>query len=110
MSVLSNYFLSCNACQVAYNQLLEGVSMASESFGQRLQRLRAEAGLTQERVATAAGVPVQTLRNWEHDRRQPLIGIALPLARALGVSVDTLVGDNATAAAKPAKRKKGGKG
>jgi len=77
-----------------------------DSFGTRLKRLRAAAGLTQAALADRAGVPLTTLRNWEHDRREPLVTTAGKLARALGVSVDALLDNgDAAAAAKPAKRK-----
>jgi transcriptional regulator with XRE-family HTH domain len=56
-----------------------------ETFGARLQKLREAAGLTQKQVAERAGVPLQSLRNWEHDRREPLLGTAFRLADALGV-------------------------
>jgi transcriptional regulator with XRE-family HTH domain len=81
-----------------------------ETFGARLARLRNERGITQATLAAAAGVPIGTLRNWEHDRREPLIGVAAKLARALKVSVDELVGNGGQEAAPPAakpKRKSG---
>jgi DNA-binding XRE family transcriptional regulator len=53
------------------------------------------------------GVPLTTLRNWEHDRREPLVSTAGKLARALGVSVDALWGDDGATASAPAKRKRG---
>jgi transcriptional regulator with XRE-family HTH domain len=82
--------------------------MSNETFGKRLQRLRHEAGLSQAKLARAAGVPHGSLRNWEYDIREPLVGAAAKIARALGVSLDTLVGNGDVAAARPApKRKKG---
>jgi transcriptional regulator with XRE-family HTH domain len=72
-----------------------------ESMGERLQRIRLEKGFSQTELAEAAGVPVSTLRSWERDRRQPLLGPAARLAQALGVSLDVLAG------IKP-RRKKGG--
>jgi putative transcriptional regulator len=78
------------------------------SIGSRLKRLRSAAGLTQAALAERAGVPLQTLRNWECDRREPLLGMAAKLARALGVPINALVEDNGDAArARPAKRKRG---
>jgi transcriptional regulator with XRE-family HTH domain len=61
-----------------------------ETLGQRLQRLRITAGLTQLQVADVAGVPVTTLRGWEVDRREPGFRAAVRLAKALGVSVEVL--------------------
>ncbi len=55
-----------------------------------LQRLRTAAGLTQSQVAASAGVPLSSLQNWEIDRREPAFRAAVALARALGVSAETL--------------------
>ncbi len=65
---------------------------AGETMGTRLQRLRQAAGMSQPQLAVKAGVPLQSLRNWEHDRREPLVGAAARLAKAMGVSLDELVG------------------
>jgi transcriptional regulator with XRE-family HTH domain len=62
----------------------------SETLGQRLQRLRAAAGLTQSQVAAAAGVALSSLQNWEIDRREPAFRAACRLARALGVTAEHL--------------------
>ena len=64
--------------------------MRNETLGQRLQRLRLAAGLTQAALAEAAGVPLSTLRGWEIDRREPGLRAAVRLARALGVGVEEL--------------------
>jgi transcriptional regulator with XRE-family HTH domain len=63
-----------------------------ETLGPRLQRLRAAAGMSQSELAAAAGVPIGTIRNWEHDRRGPLFETAIKIAVALGVSLDELGG------------------
>jgi transcriptional regulator with XRE-family HTH domain len=76
-----------------------------ESFGQRLQRLRQEAGMSQARLAIAATIPLGTLRNLEQDRRIPRLDTADALARALGVSLDTLANDSFQPTKKTRKRK-----
>jgi transcriptional regulator with XRE-family HTH domain len=63
---------------------------AKESLGQRLQRLRLAAGLTQEQLAEAAGVPVWSLRNWEHDHRLPGLVPVYKLAKVLGITMEEL--------------------
>jgi transcriptional regulator with XRE-family HTH domain len=63
-----------------------------ETAGERLKRLRREAGLSQSQLARAAGVPIGTLRNWEQNRRVPLLDTAARVARAIGVSLDELAG------------------
>jgi hypothetical protein len=54
-------------------------------------------------------VPGQALVgwNWEYDLREPLVGMAAKIARALGVTLDELTGDGR--AEEKAWRKKGGK-
>jgi transcriptional regulator with XRE-family HTH domain len=62
------------------------------SFGGRLRTLRAEASLSRAELARRAGVPVSTLRNWEHERGFPGVPALLRLAEALGVPVERLAG------------------
>ncbi|MCI0465142.1 MAG: helix-turn-helix domain-containing protein [Gemmataceae bacterium] len=62
----------------------------SETLGQRLQRLRLAAGLTQEQLAEKSGVPVWSLRNWEHDHRLPGLVPVYRLAKALGILMEEL--------------------
>ena len=78
--------------------------MKRESFGERLQRLRNEAGLTQMQLAERAGVPLTSLRNWEHDRREPLASVLFKLARALGVDCRSFETQPAEAETPPAKK------
>jgi DNA-binding XRE family transcriptional regulator len=54
--------------------------------------LRRAAGLSQTRLARAAGVTVRALRNWEQGRGRMLATAAFRLARALGCSADALFG------------------
>jgi transcriptional regulator with XRE-family HTH domain len=70
-------------------------------MGQRLQRLRQAAGMSQQKLAEAASVSVFTLRNWEQDRRGVPLEVAARIAVALDVSLDELAG------LKPRKRGKG---
>jgi transcriptional regulator with XRE-family HTH domain len=86
-------------------------------MGARLKRVREGAGMSQSQLAAAAGVPIGTLRNWEQDRRVPLLDTAARVAKALRVSLDELAGGDAATpapaplpAAKPAprRRKRGG--
>jgi transcriptional regulator with XRE-family HTH domain len=59
-------------------------------MGSRLKRLRTAAGFSQTRLAEASGVPIGTLRNWEQDRRTPLLDTAARVAAVLGVTLDEL--------------------
>ncbi len=62
----------------------------NETMGQRLQRLRRAASLTQAELAERAGVPLRSLLNWEQDRRQPRLDPVVDLARTLGVTLEDL--------------------
>src|SRR5947209_7535937 len=62
----------------------------AETIGQRIQRLRQEAGMSQSELARESKVPIGTLRNWEQDRRIPALDAAARLAKVLGVSLDEM--------------------
>jgi transcriptional regulator with XRE-family HTH domain len=64
--------------------------MPPAPIGSRLKQLREARGLTVKALATAAGVPVSTYREWEYGRA--ILGEPYPrLARALGVGVEYLI-------------------
>lgn len=63
-----------------------------ETFGQRLQRLRKNAGLTQEEVATKLNITGQAVSKWENDVSAPDISVLVELSDILGVSLDELLG------------------
>jgi transcriptional regulator with XRE-family HTH domain len=60
-------------------------------MGQKLKELRTAALMTQQELAKAARVGLGTIRNWEQDRRVPLLTIAARVADALGVSLDEMI-------------------
>lgn len=76
--------------------------------GQALGRLRRAAGLTQEGLAHAAGVPVGTLRNWEQGRFVPRLDTAARVARALGADLGELAGDSVEATPPPRRHQRKG--
>ena len=51
----------------------------------RIETLRHERGLSQRNLAQAAGITRQAVGAIESGRMQPSVGIALRLARALGI-------------------------
>ena len=63
-----------------------------ETFGQRLQRLRKNAGLTQEEVATQLNITGQAVSKWENDVSAPDISVLVELSEILSVSLDELLG------------------
>jgi transcriptional regulator with XRE-family HTH domain len=58
----------------------------------RLRELRAERGLTLQQVAQRAAIDVSTLSRLESGKRRLALDHLPPLARALGVSADDLLG------------------
>jgi transcriptional regulator with XRE-family HTH domain len=41
-------------------------------FGEILKHLRTKAGLSQQQLADASGVPVRSIQNWEQGERTPV--------------------------------------
>ena len=60
-------------------------------IGAKLAELRRKKGLTQEQLAERLGVSAPAVSKWETDNSYPDITLLCPLARALGVNVDTLL-------------------
>lgn len=57
----------------------------------QLQRVREWRGMTQEQLSEAANISLSTLQKQERGaQRDASLSIAIPLARALGVSVEAL--------------------
>lgn len=62
------------------------------TIGENIQRLRKEAGLSQEALAEKIGVSRQTIAKWEAGESNPDLMLASELASELHISVDTLAG------------------
>ncbi len=60
-------------------------------FGERVKRVRADAGLTQEQFATRLGVTRQAVSNWENGRNLPDIEVVIAMSRTFGISLDDLI-------------------
>jgi transcriptional regulator with XRE-family HTH domain len=69
------------------------------AFRDILKAEREAGGWTQVSLAKASGVPAGTIRDYEQGKRQPMLAIAHQLARALGVSLDVLAGEEPSPAA-----------
>ena len=77
-----------------------------ETLGQRIQRLRKNANLTQEDVATRLNISSQAVSKWENDNSAPDLSVLLELAEMLGVTTDELLGKTPTVSVvEPAQRK-----
>ena len=55
------------------------------TFADKLKKLRAAKGWSQQDLADRSGVPVWTLRGLEQGRRKPSWPVLVSIARALGV-------------------------
>lgn len=77
-----------------------------ETFGQRIQRLRKNANLTQEDVATKLNITAQAVSKWENDVSAPDISVLVELSDILGVSLDELMGKQPTTSLVPESQRK----
>ena len=73
---------------------LTSTNGTTESFGQRLRRLRKKAGLTQVELAYLVGVHETTIRFWEADKYSTTTENIKRLAEALGVPQAELLEDS----------------
>lgn len=62
-------------------------------IGNKLNRARTKANLTQEQVAEALGVSRQTISNWENEKTYPDIKSVVTLSDLYGISLDYLLKD-----------------
>lgn len=63
-------------------------------FGERLQKLRREKGLSQAQLSARLGVSASQIANYKMERRLPSIQALMDTSRVLGVSTDYLLGLN----------------
>ena len=63
-----------------------------QEVGTRIAHLRREQGLTQAELAEQLGISYQAVSGWERGTSMPDISKLIDLARALNVTVDTLLG------------------
>ena len=78
----------------------------NETFGQRFQRLRKNAGLTQEDVANKLNITAQAVSKWENDVSAPDISVLVELSEILGVTLDELLGKQRETSLVPQEQRK----
>lgn len=66
------------------------------TVGQRIRAARKRAGLTQKELGEKLGLSFQGVAQWENNLRNPKHETIQRIAKALGVSVDYLIGINST--------------
>ena len=71
-----------------------------KAMGARIAELRKASSITQAQLAEAMGVSQQTVASWEVGRRGVPVSVLPALARTLGGTVETLIGETARAPAK----------
>lgn len=69
------------------------------SFGKNLSKIRKNKGLTQDDLVKISGVGISQIRRYETDKSAPSLNAIVRLVKALGVSIDEIVLDKATAIA-----------
>ena len=67
--------------------------MNNRLFCERLSALRKEKGMTQAQLAEILNVSNKTISRWETAEGYPEITLLVPLAKALGVTVDDLLAE-----------------
>jgi len=58
-----------------------------------IRQRRSELGMSQANLATKVGVDRRQIRRYETGETQPTLSVAKAIARALGITIDELVGD-----------------
>lgn len=71
----------------------------------RIKQIREEKGVSQRQLAEIVGVSAVTVLNWENGIYDPSAKDLVKLSRALGVSIDYLVGNDDQDGEKDAVRK-----
>lgn len=82
---------------------LDGPVTASDrgfyrALGQRVAAARKASGITQVQLAETLGIAQQTLAHYELGRLRVAVALLPPLAKALGVTVEELMGEETPAA------------
>jgi transcriptional regulator with XRE-family HTH domain len=68
----------------------KGISEDFVGISGKLKYWREIKGFSQSELADLAGVPLNSLQNWEQGSREPLWSAVVKLAAALGVSTEDL--------------------
>lgn len=66
-----------------------------QDHGKRLKRYREAAGLTQRDLAAKISVTHSNINYWENSNKLPKSSFLIPIAKALNISVDELLGEPA---------------
>src|SRR5687768_2610159 len=75
--------------------------MRAMDMAEVIRRRRAELGLSQADLAKAAGVDTRQIRRYEAGQQQPVLSVAVAIAKALGISSASSLGHQATGSTSP---------
>ena len=71
------------------------------TFGEKIQKLRKEAGLSQEDLSYQLGVSRQAISKWERDNRYPETEKIVRMSKIFNVTLDYLLNDEGTHTPEP---------
>ena len=77
------------------------------TFGEKIQKLRKEAGLSQEELSYQLGVSRQAISKWERDNGYPETEKIVRLSKLFHVSLDYLLREEDTESQKSIQRNEG---
>ncbi len=80
--------------QIARENEQRAKELAKKSVGEIIREARQRKGLKQDALAAELHVTPQAISKWENGQTAPDINLLLPLASALGLNVDQLLGGN----------------
>ena len=60
-------------------------------IGEVIRKYRKEKNMTQEEMAKRLGITAPAVNKWEHGISQPDISLLAPVARLLGITLETLL-------------------
>jgi transcriptional regulator with XRE-family HTH domain len=66
--------------------------MEKVEFSEVIRQRRTDLGLSQSALASAVGVDKRQIRRYEAGEQQPVLGVAVAIANALGISLSELAG------------------
>jgi len=81
--------------QEIFSEALYSGTMKADSDGARLKKLREAAGLSQRELARQIGDRQSNVQYWEATGKFPRSDLLVPIAKALGVTVEDLLGQPA---------------
>ena len=88
--------------QGVFSEAMYSGTMKAKSDGARLKKLREAAGLSQRELARQIGDRQSNVQFWEATGKLPRSDLLVPIAKALGVTVEDLLGQP-TAKQRPAR-------